>query len=223
MKENALYTICLLLYGSGGICFFLGEPAEPTDRGSAAGWIRTLGRRMKVWASHRPGIGAKLEKKIKKWKGKQLEQEIYNSSLLLKNLALSEKETAFSADYLYEKLMENAEKLRPVYAEMLSLYRAGKDQEAFQVVTESCPTRAGRNFSLVLEKVGKIRPDELVEQMEVFQELIRQQKMTEDTQRVQKNSLITIALASASVFMLVIDFAVVVVFMHTMTILEFVF
>ncbi|MGN1144047.1 MAG: hypothetical protein ACI4SU_05735, partial [Anaerovoracaceae bacterium] len=65
--------------------------------------------------------------------------------------------------------------------------------------------------------------DELVEQMEVFQEMIRQQKMTEDIRRVQRNSLITTVMATAAVFLLVIDFAVVVVFMHTMTILEFVF
>ena len=119
--------------------------------------------------------------------------------------------------------MEHSEKLRPVYAEMLSLYRAGKDRDAFRLVAERCPTRAGRNFSLVLEKVGTIRPDELVDQMEVFQEMIRQQKMTEDIRRVQRNSLITTVMATAAVFLLVIDFAVVVVFMHTMTILEFVF
>ena len=106
---------------------------------------------------------------------------------------------------------------------MLSLYRAGKDRDAFRLVAERCPTRARRNFSLVLEKVGTIRPDELVDQMEVFQEMIRQQKMTEDIRRVQRNSLITTVMATAAVFLLVIDFAVVVVFMHTMTILEFVF
>lgn len=223
MWEAVFPAFCLLLYGTGGLCFFMGRTGEPADRSTLAGWIRMLGRRMKENLSLWPSAAAALEKRYRQTQGKKLEPEIYNSGLLLKNLALTRREAAFSADYLYEKLMEHSEKLRPVYAEMLSLYRAGKDRDAFRLVAERCPTRAGRNFSLVLEKVGTIRPDELVEQMEVFQEMIRQQKMTEDIRRVQRNSLITTVMATAAVFLLVIDFAVVVVFMHTMTILEFVF
>ncbi|MDD6815730.1 MAG: hypothetical protein PUE84_04715 [Firmicutes bacterium] len=223
MREAVFPAFCLLLYGTGGLSFFMGRTSEPADRSTLAGWIRMLGRRMKENLSLWPSAAAALEKRHRQTQGKKLEPEIYNSGLLLKNLALTRKEAAFSADYLYEKLMEHSEKLRPVYAEMLSLYRAGKDRDAFRLVAERCPTRAGRNFSLVLEKVGTIRPDELVDQMEVFQEMIRQQKMTEDIRRVQRNSLITTVMATAAVFLLVIDFAVVVVFMHTMTILEFVF
>ena len=223
MREAVFPAFCLLLYGTGGLCFFMGRISEPADRSTLAGWIRMLGRRMKENLSLWPSAAAALEKRHRQAQGKKLEPEIYNSGLLLKNLALTRKEAAFSADYLYEKLMEHSEKLHPVYAEMLSLYRAGKDRDAFRLVAERCPTRAGRNFSLVLEKVGTIRPDELVDQMEVFQEMIRQQKMTEDIRRVQRNSLITTVMATAAVFLLVIDFAVVVVFMHTMTILDFVF
>ena len=46
--------------------------------------------------------------------------------------------------------------------------------------------------------------------MEVFQEMIRQQKVTEDIRQVQRNSLVTTVMATATVFLLVIDFAVVV-------------
>ena len=76
---------------------------------------------------------------------------------------------------------------------------------------------------MFLYKMNEIRPDELAEQMEVFQEMIRQQKVTEDIRQVQRNSLVTTVMATATVFLLVIDFAVVVVFMHTMAMLEFVF
>lgn len=68
-----------------------------------------------------------------------------------------------------------------------------------------------------------MRPDELIEQMNVFQELIRQQKITEDIRRVQRNSLLSSVMAYTVVFLQIINFAVVLVFMHTMHILEFVF
>ena len=223
MWKGVFPAVCLVLYGAGGLCFFLAKAGERPNRGTMSGRIRRLCRRIKVRISRWPAAAEILEQRYRQIQGKKLDPEIYNSGLLLKNLALARKEDAFSADYLYEKLMEHSEKLRPVYAEMLALYRAGKDREAFRLVAERCPTRAGRNFSLVLEKAGVIRPDELVEQMEVFQEMIRQQKMTEDIRKVQRNSLITTIMATAVVFLLVIDFAVVVVFMHTMTMLEFVF
>lgn len=223
MWKGAIPAVCLLLYGAGGLCFFMGQAGEPADRGTLAGRIRMLGKRMKERISRWPAAAEIVEQRYRQMQGKKLEPEIYHSGLLLKNLALARKEDAFSADYLYEKLMEHSEKLRPVYAEMLALYRAGKDRDAFRLIAERCPTRAGRNFSLVLEKAGILRPDELVEQIEVFQEMIRQQKMTEDIRQVQRNSLVTTVMATAVVFLLVIDFAVVVVFMHTMTMLAFVF
>ena len=222
MWKGVFPGICLVLYGAGGLCFLLGKTGERPDRGTMSGRLRMLGRRMKERISQWPAAAEILEQRYRQMQGKKLEPEIYTSGLLLKNLALARKEDAFSADYLYEKLMDHSEKLRPVYAEMLALYRAGKDREAFRLVAERCPTRAGRNFSLVLEKVGVIRPDELAEQMEVFQEMIRQQKVTEDIRQVQRNSLVTTVMATATVFLLVIDFAVVVVFMHTMAMLEFV-
>lgn len=223
MTGTVIYTIFLAMWGAGGILFLAGMPEEPGNRGTAAGCVRIFLKRAKQSISRWPAVHELIEKKRREYTGRRMEPEIYSSSLLLKNLALAEKEKTFSADYLYEKLMENSEKMRPVYAEMLSLYRSGKDRNAFALITERCPTRAGRNFSIVLEKAGKMRPDELIEQMNVFQELIRQQKITEDIRRVQRNSLLSSVMAYTVVFLQIINFAVVLVFMHTMHILEFVF
>ena len=156
-------------------------------------------------------------------RSRQYELELYDSSLLLKNMALADRGHSFSADYIYERLMEHAGKLKPVYSRMLNLYRAGKDQEAFQYFSEQCGSRTGRNFSMVLSKIDRISPDELVEQMEVFLEIMGQQRVTAEMKRVQRNSLITTMLAVISVFVMVLDFAAVIVFMHTLTLMENIF
>ena len=145
-----------------------------------------------------------------------MDQEIFDGGMLLKNLAIVEKERTFSADYIYETLMDNSHILKPIYGEMLSLYRGGKDREAFQVWREKCGTRAARNFSMILEKVGQINPEALIEQMEVFQEMMYQQRVTADMEQVERNSLITTLMATAVILIMLIDFAVVVVFLHTM-------
>ena len=223
MVERILVCSCLAACGSGGLLLMLARPPEPCRRMTAWGIIRRQAGRLGAWAASRPRMAAILEEKSHQLQRRQIDQEIYDSSMLLKNLAIVEKQQAFSADYLYEQLMENSVRLRPAFAQLLTLYRAGRDQEAFEVFRQRLGTRAGRNFSLILEKAEQINPEELVEQMEVFQEMMRQQKMTDDMKLVQQQSLITTAAATAVVFVMVIDFAVVVVFLHTVALLGSVF
>ena len=76
---------------------------------------------------------------------------------------------------------------------------------------------------MILSKLDRISPGELTEQMEVFQEMMGQQRMTAEMKLVQRNSVIIMVLAAGTMFVMMIDFTVVVVFMHTITLLESVF
>ena len=125
-----------------------------------------------------------------------------------------------SADFMYEALMENSGRLRPVYEEMLSLYRSGRDQEAFQVFAKRTGSRTGRNFAAVLSKLDRINPAELVKQMEVFQNVMAEERMTAALKNAQRRSIIATVWATASIFALLINFAVVVVFLDALVMLE---
>ena len=59
--------------------------------------------------------------------------------------------------------------------------------------------------------------------MEVFQNIMAEERMTEAVKTAQRNSVLITAWASASVFALLINFAVVVVFMDTLGMLEHLF
>ncbi len=74
-----------------------------------------------------------------------------------------------SADYIYEKLAENSGYLKPMYSQMLALYRSGRDKEAFKLPAKIIGTKAAGNFALILSKLDKLNPAELVEQMNIFQ------------------------------------------------------
>lgn len=148
------------------------------------------------------------------------DEELYGSVITLKNLAIVQKERPFSADYIYEALMENSGRLRPVYEEMLTLYRGGRDKDAFEVFAERTGTRNGRNFAAILAKLDRINPAELVKQMEVFQNVMAEARMTEALKSAQRRSIIVTVWAAAAVFALLINFAVVVVFLDALTMLE---
>ena len=76
-------------------------------------------------------------------KKENLELELYDSCLTLKNLAMVSGSKPFSGEFIYGMLMENAFRLRPVYREMLLLYRQGRDEEAFSYFAENRPETAG--------------------------------------------------------------------------------
>ena len=116
--------------------------------------------------------------------------------------------------------MENSGRLRPVYEEMLTLYRGGRDKDAFEVFAERTGTRNGRNFAAILAKLDRINPAELVKQMEVFQNVMAEARMTAALKSAQRRSIIVTVWATAAVFALLINFTVVVVFLDALTMLE---
>lgn len=116
--------------------------------------------------------------------------------------------------------MENSGRLRPVYEEMLTLYRSGRDKEAFQTFAERTGSRTGRNFAAILSKLDRINPSELVKQMEVFQNVMAEERMTSALRSAQRRSIIATVWATAAVFALLINFAVVVVFLDALSMLE---
>ena len=164
-----------------------------------------------------------LSKWIVKNKREIPDRELFRSSIILKNLSLVRRESPFSADYIYEKLMENSGYLRPMYAEMLSLYRSGRDDEASRVPVVFVGTKAAKNFALILSKLDKLNPDELVQQMSIFQDSMIEKQVTYAVKRVQRNSIIISALSATSVFALLINFVVVVVFMDSLSMISSMF
>lgn len=165
-----------------------------------------------------------IRKKLNKWLIKKnsvmLDRELFSSSVILKNLSLVRRETPLSADYIYESLMNNSTLLKPFYGEMITLYRMGRDEDAFNILAVEIGTKAARNFAVILSKLDKINPSELTEQMEVFQQMMMEKHTTLAMRRAQRNSVITMAVAVATVFVLFINFAVVVVFMDTINTLN---
>lgn len=152
-----------------------------------------------------------------------LELELYDSCITLKNLAIVNGAKPFSGEFLYTMLMENAVKLKPVYREMLLMYRQGRDEEAFAYFANAVGTKAGKTFGAILAKVERINPAELIEQMEVFQNMMAEKRMTQAIRTAQRNSVIITIWSSATVFALLINFAVVAVFMDTLNLLKNIF
>lgn len=157
------------------------------------------------------------------FQGRRMEREIYSSCIVLKNLAMVHKDLPMSADFILEQLMECGGALQNTYADILSAYRLGQGEEAFQILPKQVPLKIAANFAAVLSKIDKINPAELIVHMTSFEETLTGERMTKGMSRAERKSLIVTMAATATIFAILLNFTVVVVFMNTLQMIEQIF
>lgn len=187
----------------------------------------TLGFRARRLAGYGRRLRRETEGKNKKpfhglWRRLQrdrLEREIWNSCIVLKNLAIVHRGQPMSCDFILEQLMTCSRPLSNVYADILSAYRNGRGENAFDLLYEQVPVKAARYFSFILSRIDRIDPGELISHMIAFEETFAAERMTRGMRRAERRSLITTMAATATVFAVLLNFTVVVVLMDAMRLL----
>lgn len=149
----------------------------------------------------------------------RLEREIWNSCIVLKNLAIVHRGQPMSCDFILEQLMTCSRPLSNVYADILSAYRNGRGENAFDLLYEQVPVKAARYFSFILSRIDRIDPGELISHMIAFEETFAAERMTRGMRRAERRSMITTMAATATVFAVLLNFTVVVVLMDAMRLL----
>lgn len=187
----------------------------------------TLGFRARRLAGYGRRLKRETEGKNKKpfhglWRRLQrdrLEREIWNSCIVLKNLAIVHRGQPMSCDFILEQLMTCSRPLSNVYADILSAYRNGRGENAFDLLYEQVPVKAARYFSFILSRIDRIDPGELINHMIAFEETFAAERMTRGMRRAERRSMITTMAATATVFAVLLNFTVVVVLMDAMRLL----
>ncbi|MBQ9960535.1 MAG: hypothetical protein IJP00_01360 [Firmicutes bacterium] len=160
---------------------------------------------------------------ISKGRREEYDKELYNSITILKNLAIAQEGSPLSADLILEKLMENSKKLKPVYAEMLSIYRTGDKTKAIKYFADAIGTKNGRTIAMTFEKLDKINPSELKLQVISLQEIMAEERFTKGLEKAESRGNILYALATGCCFVCLLNFLFVCVIMDTLTMLGGVF
>jgi len=160
---------------------------------------------------------------LSKSRTEKLDREIYASCIVLKNLAIVQGEKPQSADKLYEILMNSSKKLKPLYQEMISLYRVGRREEAFKNFAMSIGTSSARSFVALLSKLDRINPAELLDQVNSLIEAMSEKRLTDGIERAQRNGAITITLSTLAIMAALGDFLIIVVYLDMLSGLSLVF
>lgn len=177
---------------------------------------------------HTRKVKPTFEEYLRRWvKDKQyvlqrdaMERELFHSCMILKNLAVVYQSLPMSTDFLLEQLMEASQLLRPVYADMLSDYRGGKHDAAFDRLFQQVPIASAQKFGRILCRLDVLQPAELILQMDGFEETFAAERKTKAMARAERKSLITTLASTAVIFVVLLNFVVVVVFLDTLEVLH---
>lgn len=151
------------------------------------------------------------------------ERDLYHSAILLKNMAIVRKDHPVSLDYIIEELSGGAGKLRPVFQDMLTIYRSGRYEEAFRYFGDSVKSAHAGSFASILSKMDSINPYELVSQLDILISVIKEARITDAMKQAERRSLIITGFATASELICMVNFCVVAVFLDTLDKLKFIY
>lgn len=151
-----------------------------------------------------------------KSRGERLDRELYTSIITLKNLAIIQEQEPLSADTIFEKLMNASKDLRPIYAKMLSMYRQGDISKAYHYFASAVGTKNGRSFAMTLEKIDRVNPAELKEQVISLQEVMSEERYTKGLNTAENKGNITFTMATIICVILSINMVVVCVLMDVL-------
>ena len=147
------------------------------------------------------------------------EKEVFHCCIVLRNLAIVHREMPMSADFILEQLMDSSRVLRNTFADILSAYRNGRGEAAFSILNARVPIKEAKIFANILSKMDQINPAELASYMTAFEEGFASRRMTKGMKRAERKSLLTTMMATASIFAILLNFTIVVVFMDTLNML----
>ncbi|MCT4544967.1 MAG: hypothetical protein N4A63_15655 [Vallitalea sp.] len=114
---------------------------------------------------------------------KKKDAELYRILIQLKNIAITQQDKPYSGDYIINQLIKFAKLTKSSLINFLMYYNLGKEDEAFKKFTQSTNTKMGNEIGIILLKLDKLNPIELVEQIDIVKERTREKHITEKHRR----------------------------------------
>lgn len=148
-------------------------------------------------------------------------EEIYRAISQLKNMSRHQNDKPLGALYIFEQLRKFTSRTRPVFNRMIALYSENKKNEAIKYFENEVGTNEGTELANVLMKLDYLSPSELKTQLEVYQENVKNERMTARKKRNQQKSDIIFFMVVISLVVLLANFIIVVMYLDSLNLMKF--
>ncbi len=157
---------------------------------------------------------------LQRYRKSQIDKELFETMTQLKNLCIAQASAPMSGDYLIEQLLKFSNLTKPAYTKLLSLWRLGCAEEGCEVFATLLNTKMSNELSSIFIKLEKINPVELASQLELFQNHVREERMTSFQKKQEALSYVLYSPVIASAFMIMLNFMIIVIWMDTMDLMQ---
>lgn len=145
-------------------------------------------------------------KMIKKIHNQKKDIEIYRILIQLKNIAITQKEQAYSADYTINQLIKFSRLTKKALINFLMFYNLGREDEAYNKFTKEINTKMGNEIGIILLKLDKLKPLELIQQIDIIKNRNREKHITRKHRKQNKISDLIYLPIIIPVFVLFLNF-----------------
>lgn len=139
-------------------------------------------------------------------KRQQYNRELYLLISQLRNSFKVYGDKAPSATEIFSELIRYTDKTKPIFQKFLSFWISGDQEKALKYFEVSIGTKEAENLAQMFEKIDRLSPEKLDQQLESFQKIYRGERGTARIKEDEKNSNIVFALVIGACFMILLDF-----------------
>ena len=152
-----------------------------------------------------------LVKLMQKRKKQKLNIEIYRCFSQLKNIAVAKSDVSYSADFIICELAKYSNDLKPIFNRMLGYWYEGRYEDAAGYFKESVGTKEAEALASILLKIDYLKPAELVSQIELYQDSVKNDRRTAAQKEKENQSNLIYVLVMASGIIIFVNLIVVVI------------
>lgn len=147
-------------------------------------------------------------------------KDLIFSLVVLKNLVLCGKANPLSGDMILEELSKSVDNsVSRILGTALKTYRKNGDKKAFDLITDRINDKNGESFKQIIIKLDAINPMEIISSIEALQWALGRERITWALGQGSNKSNFLTLISTVSMFSVIINFAVVVIFMDTINLL----
>lgn len=153
-------------------------------------------------------------------KSEEYDKYMIADLVILKSAILCNFEKPLATEEIIEILAENSPKFSKIYYKLISNYIKNGDKEIFKSLPGSNKNMYWKAYGRILFYLEDFNPSELIDQITTLQDAVLQNNVSRGIVLVERKANLLMVISTISVFAVLINFSVVVVFMDALEIMK---
>lgn len=142
---------------------------------------------------------------------KKKDLELYNIVSQVKNICISSQGN-IGTDYILNEILKFTNHTKPLFLKFISLWNVNKKELAVEYFSSRIGSTIGEELAHILHKFDSLNSSELVEQLNIYQNNVRQEKETIRNKNQERQTTLFYALSVSVVMVVILNMLITIIF-----------